>query len=241
MEEKEKYRHDTAVPLDTLYHYTSQRGLLGIIREECIWATDVRYLSDSTEFSYAIDLASQLLKESVPDDESDLSEMISLVRSSETGPVFAASFSSKPDQLSQWRGYCPDNGGFMLGFDIREIKRLVKEQRFQLVDCVYDTGEQRTILNKKIPLSEDFSFYRSMISRISSGRNPIWFWSNSKHADLKSLAIQRNASPLSILKSSAVGWPSVASCQWIPPSRCSPRARTNPCRKHCTPRRWQYC
>jgi hypothetical protein len=135
---------------DTLYHYTSQSGLRGIIENQCIWATDVRYLNDSTEFSYAIKLASKLLKEKGIDDENDLSEVISLLTSSEPGPVFAASFSTASDQLSQWRGYCPDTGGFMLGFDISEIQRLAKNQGFQLEECIYCKNKQKAALNKVI-------------------------------------------------------------------------------------------
>jgi hypothetical protein len=37
------------------YHYTSQRGLLGIIKEKKIWATNIRYLNDEREFDYGID------------------------------------------------------------------------------------------------------------------------------------------------------------------------------------------
>jgi len=144
---------DRSVPVvshDTLYHYTSQSGLRGIIENQCIWATDVRYLNDSTEFSYAINLASKLLKEKCINDENDLSEVISLLLSSEPGPVFAASFSTSSDQLSQWRGYCPDTGGFMLGFDISEMQRMAKEQGFQLEECIYSKDKQRAALNKII-------------------------------------------------------------------------------------------
>jgi hypothetical protein len=137
-------------PPDTLYHYTSQRGLLGIIREESIQATNIKYLNDSTEFSYTIELASKFLEERGCDVESTPSEVISLLRTPETGPVFAASFSSQRNQLSQWRGYCPDSGGFMLGFDSSKIQILAKEQGFQLARCIYDIDEQLAIIEKEI-------------------------------------------------------------------------------------------
>jgi hypothetical protein len=36
-----------------LYHYTSEAGLRGILESDRIWATDVRFLNDDTEFQRA--------------------------------------------------------------------------------------------------------------------------------------------------------------------------------------------
>lgn len=44
------------IPLPpVLYHYTTQTGLLGILQGNCLWATDSRYLSDSSEYSYGLE------------------------------------------------------------------------------------------------------------------------------------------------------------------------------------------
>jgi hypothetical protein len=40
-----------------LYHYTTQRGLLGIISSKEIWVTHTQYLNDRRQFVHAIDLA----------------------------------------------------------------------------------------------------------------------------------------------------------------------------------------
>ncbi len=42
---------------DVVYHYTTAAGLLGICTSKKIWATDIRYLNDSEEFQYTLDLA----------------------------------------------------------------------------------------------------------------------------------------------------------------------------------------
>ena len=49
MERDEKHNH-------IIYHYTSPIGLVGIIEKKCMWATDLRYLNDASEFSYTVDL-----------------------------------------------------------------------------------------------------------------------------------------------------------------------------------------
>ena len=38
-----------------VYHYTDQRGFLGILADKTIWATDLRYLNDTREYSLGFD------------------------------------------------------------------------------------------------------------------------------------------------------------------------------------------
>jgi hypothetical protein len=45
-------------PQTTLYHYTTQAGLLGIIKEREIWATHTQHLNDQREYRLAIDMVS---------------------------------------------------------------------------------------------------------------------------------------------------------------------------------------
>lgn len=138
-------------PNDMLYHYTSQRGLLGIVGDKKIWSTNLRYLNDSTEFSYTIDLTMNALNGRPTEVKEFISDILtSHLNSLKTGPVFAASLSTQRDQLSQWRGYCPDSGGFMIGFDRAELQRLAKEQGFGLNHCIYNLAKQQKIINKKI-------------------------------------------------------------------------------------------
>ena len=42
--------------LDKLYHYTSRKGLLGIIQNHELWMTNILYLNDSREFMYTLEL-----------------------------------------------------------------------------------------------------------------------------------------------------------------------------------------
>ena len=44
-----------------LYHYTSAPALLGIIKSNKIWATNIRYMNDSSELSYTYDLANEII------------------------------------------------------------------------------------------------------------------------------------------------------------------------------------
>src|ERR1700730_18258372 len=45
----------------TIFHYTSQAGLLGIVDRRALWVSDLRYLNDSTEFAYAVEFVREKL------------------------------------------------------------------------------------------------------------------------------------------------------------------------------------
>ena len=127
-----------------VYHYTSPAGLLGIVTQAEIWATDTRYLNDSQEFNYTIDRANVLLnKAAAQNDSEDLGVVRRALDVAPGAHLFAASFSAQRDLLSQWRAYCPA-GGFSVGFapgDIMETTGLF------LMQCVYDTEEQDQLLS----------------------------------------------------------------------------------------------
>lgn len=54
-------------PSTNLYHYTNQKGLLGITESLELWATKIQYFNDGQELELGLDLArrrlSQMLKE----------------------------------------------------------------------------------------------------------------------------------------------------------------------------------
>jgi hypothetical protein len=44
-----------------LYHYTGLDGLLGIVEKSELWATNVNYMNDATEFRIALKMAAEKL------------------------------------------------------------------------------------------------------------------------------------------------------------------------------------
>jgi hypothetical protein len=131
---------------DVVYHYTSPAGLLGMVSSGSIWASDVRYLNDAQEFQYALDLvAPQLAAIASAPSTGDAPAVAELQRALSIAPrvrMYAASFSGQPDLLSQWRAYCPDSGGFAIGFtpDV-----LTKASDCMLTACVYEREEQERL------------------------------------------------------------------------------------------------
>jgi hypothetical protein len=134
---------DRSKPEGLLYHYTDQKGLLGIIENKCIWATHVRYLNDESEFIAAWEKSWNTLQEKIRQKElpgkdpafrQSLEGMFRDTRQrirandnqkgayyvfclTDDGASDSHKFGFDGDRLSQWRGYSRGGYGFSLGFD----------------------------------------------------------------------------------------------------------------------------
>jgi len=111
---------------ETLVHYTTAAGLLGILTKKSIWATDLRFLNDATELSFARETVNTKLEArkraevaiyTREDEARACSEFFDLFlegsRASQSFcdyGVYVACFCREGDLLSQWRGYGGDHG-----------------------------------------------------------------------------------------------------------------------------------
>jgi hypothetical protein len=115
--------------MQTLFHYTTAPGLLGILRDgsPCLWATDLRFLSDAEEAIYAerffVDslraMENPALDPSQPAHQSagdfgtafeGYRELVIDALRAKQFPVYVTCFCESGDLLSQWRGYGSDHG-----------------------------------------------------------------------------------------------------------------------------------
>lgn len=152
-------------PKEPLFHYTSIQGLIGILTDRKIWATNISHLNDKQELFEARDMfreAIDTLQKSIdsspepairpPDYRKNpkikfiglVYDFLDLARELS---IFVCSFSREGNQLSQWRGYCPNAYGFSIGFDYVKLKLQAKKQKFFLRECVYQKKEQRKIVD----------------------------------------------------------------------------------------------
>lgn len=120
----------------TLYHYTTAPGLLGILRSESIWATNARYLNDTSELVYGRGLVSRIIDEQVRRMEGHqkkwLADFVGVVdRAFETTDTYIACFCEGPDLLNQWRAY-GSGRGFAMGFSAPRLSRLVPNGLFRV-------------------------------------------------------------------------------------------------------------
>ena len=138
---------------DFVYHYTTPEGLIGIVENRTLWATDVFYLNDSEEFALGIQIARDYMKnlKETANGEPAVGRLEWLLKELKgIGPlrkktVYVSSLSEDDDQLSQWRAYCR-GGGFAIGFKVGSLKKLATDQSFVLEQCIYDPQEQRQLI-----------------------------------------------------------------------------------------------
>jgi hypothetical protein len=134
-----------------VYHYTDAKGLAGILRRRHIWATDVRYLNDSAEFGYAIQLmtpALNAIEASVGKHEELFSEWRKVLSKAPNVSTYVVSFSSLSDSLPQWRAYSRPYG-FALGLDHPHLisMALASHAKGHLLRCIYDPTAQQEEIN----------------------------------------------------------------------------------------------
>lgn len=147
------------IPEGTLYHYTTFRGLLGIVRGRTLWASDVRYMNDSAELKHTADLirleVSQRIAAGHPRPEL-LNRFLDWVKHRITNGhmLFGASFRSNGNLLSQWRGYGGVGKGVSIGFDPDYVLRCAVEQDFQIGRCIYDRDEQQRLIGQIVDTVE---------------------------------------------------------------------------------------
>ena len=127
----------------TLYHYTSNRGLVGIIEHRALHFSDVRFLNDSREFRHFCDMIEPSIRVRASNyrqswiehgcKESIFDAMVENLcarsrnealfqRMSKFGHPFIFSLSEERDNLSQWRAY--GNGEYCIGFDTDKLSEL---------------------------------------------------------------------------------------------------------------------
>lgn len=139
---------------ETLWHYTTQQGLLGILESQSLWATKIHYLNDSSEFSHALKLAVEILDQRIQDGATEQLHKLKSFRESipriDSVHVCVASFSEDPDVLSQWRAYGGASGGYAIGFVPERLRELGRDQQLFLIKCKYAETEQSATINHLI-------------------------------------------------------------------------------------------
>lgn len=113
------------------YHYTNASGLLGIFESNKLWATHFRFLNDSSEFEYGMEIIFDTLNEYlemksiVKEDKNRIIEVFKLQESLfNHNTAYITCFCTDGDLLSQWRGYA-GGSGYAIGFDSKFLNNKV--------------------------------------------------------------------------------------------------------------------
>jgi hypothetical protein len=153
-------------PPASLYHYTTPSGLEGILRSSSLWLTDTRFMNDTSEGVYGLNLAVHLIREflSEKEDAIALGERVIAALQKVVFANFTAAccFCREPDLLTQWRAYGGNSVSYCIEF---ETAGFSSPSRFRpaLLEVVYRYEDQvefimkavRAVYEQAMALAED--------------------------------------------------------------------------------------
>lgn len=105
-----------------LTHYTSIKGLVGIIQSGGFWLSDHRFLNDSEEYHNGRKLVHTIItrlmdKKRHAHFREILARTADLLKEEKEPAQYVCAFSTKTDSLDQWRAYAPGEQGVALTFE----------------------------------------------------------------------------------------------------------------------------
>lgn len=173
-------KHYSEKPTGTLYHYTSLAGLIGIIESRALWVSDTRYLNDSAEMKYLVDLLGSEAQKRTGQNRNDnlLTQFKDWIshRIVDGHMLFVASLTTNGNLLSQWNRYCPNGKGISIGFTDDLILRCSKGLSYRVGKCIYDIKHQLKLCEAILDKIEELALKRGE-NKDPSQRHP----SNSFH------------------------------------------------------------
>jgi hypothetical protein len=142
---------------DILFHYTDANGLLGIIGNQTLRASNAAFVNDRQELRHGSALAREyLLEQRQNSDEAELRFMDSVLETFDPFEnlvqAYIVCFCEEPDLLSQWRAY-GRRGAFVIGLQSRGLYtagHVVGRPPFDLLPVTYDPKQQRRYVQEAI-------------------------------------------------------------------------------------------
>jgi hypothetical protein len=170
---------------DVLYHYTTPVGLIGIVEDKGLWATDVEFVNDAQELRFGREELGKALLEKANElspagssatvaggpDESRATVMRSVADHLEPGGIFlrkpahsvyVACFCEEGDLLSQWRAYGP-SGGYAIGFRTSNLRAMGSTP----------TPTRRSRADRRVFLRSQSGQRAAWTRRVSPGLRPL--------------------------------------------------------------------
>lgn len=146
----------TAEPPHRLWHYTDQRGFLGILESGALWASKVQYQNDQREFLLTVELAASIIRRTpgwgVRDSPINdfLEHLLERLEGRQQMNICTVSLTAEGDLLSQWRGYCSPGDGMSIGLEFDRVQAIAASLGWTLAPCIYNKTEQLALLAAKV-------------------------------------------------------------------------------------------
>ena len=126
-----------------LYHYTNSQAFLSIINNKSLWATNIHFLNDTSEFKHTLELTKDIIDiKTNSNNKKKVEFLLSGLEGIKNMSFYCISFSEEDDLLSQWRSYGQGNNGLSLGFSKKEKEKIGDSIDAPLIKCIYKDQEQ---------------------------------------------------------------------------------------------------
>ena len=119
-----------------LYHYCSVETFFNIIKNSCLWLSDIEKSNDYQECMVCREYVNKGIKEYLKNDKKAIKaweEWYKVgIQTSFQARTFGVCFSESKDQLSQWRGYAQNGMGMAIGFDKNILDELNSINKYDI-------------------------------------------------------------------------------------------------------------
>jgi len=138
-----------------LSHYTDLPGLIGIVDQGVIRASNVAYLNDREELLHGVRCARKALDRIVgnsrlADWAEPIETVVAQIESGRMPDTYAACFCEKADLLSQWRGYGGGEQGVAIQFSRTGLEELAGAKGRYLAPVEYGVITARSRINTEL-------------------------------------------------------------------------------------------
>lgn len=157
---KEFKKHFTK-DITALYHYTDLEGAQGIISNKTFWASHIKFMNDSKEYSHGLEICETIVQNLIQEFPKEnprrayLEEVFTILEEQDTD-IFVVSFCENEDLLSQWRGYSRSKHGVSIGFDyaaLFDVSFHLSEENFFPRKVIYNHQLQQRVIHRIIEIA----------------------------------------------------------------------------------------
>lgn len=141
--------------VEHLYHFTTIESLIGMLSNYSeknpymtFWATHIRFLNDSSEYKYGLQLCMEYLQKYKED---FLPEGVGISLTSIERPIdtksdsYVISFTNVCDIAAMWAMYAKNGAGIALVFNKAKLKALEDCSKLTMAPCIYPANEDELL------------------------------------------------------------------------------------------------
>lgn len=146
---KDEVKKCFAVNAEEVVHYTDLSALISIVKNNSLWLSDYRFLNDTNEFRDGYKILLKVLKKFSKQDFGKYNMVIkeaieSIEQENFSEKIFyVCSFSTKKDDLNQWRSYASSENGVAIVFDKNIMQNKLANFFIDTHSVIYENKEKK--------------------------------------------------------------------------------------------------